>query len=210
MQCLKHPEAFEEYLWLQKVHTNYLKRSKTKKGSVVGMVSQQNIRFRPQLSQVSHVVPPVATRAQACCDVSLRMPGYAASSTYDKCRRRKCWPQRSPADPRHWWPQWDWRLRFSWVLGGKKHEHTASMKRLKWRMRFTVLMLVLTWNHLALVADASIVWNLKHFTKALQLYSKIWGNLTGLIQCSFSAWSLHLYISHQMAFRFYPTRIYVM
>lgn len=31
MQCLKHPEAFEEYLWLQKVHTNYLKRRNRKK-----------------------------------------------------------------------------------------------------------------------------------------------------------------------------------
>ena len=149
------------------------------------MVSQQNIRFRQQLSQVSHVVPPVATRAQACCDVSLRMPGYAAGSTYDKCRRRKCWPQRSPADPRHWWPQWDWRLRFSWVLGGKKHEHTSSMKRLKWRMRFTVLMLVLTWHHLALAADANILWNISQ--KHCSCIAKFGGTWPG----SSSAVSVH-------------------
>ena len=116
--------------------------------------------------QVSHVVPPVATQAQACCDVSLPMPGYVAGSTYDRCPRRRCRPQRSRADPHHWWPLWGWRLRSSWVWGEKNTLPAVfSIKKLKWRMRFIVVMLVLTWYHVVLAANAN-KYPLKHFTKA--------------------------------------------
>ena len=138
MQCLKHPEAalegcgskrFTENIWKKEVWLAWCSSEMLAKLLPYQGWIQIAPSFHPHpypstclpypKVQVSHVVPPVATQARACCGVSLPMPGYAAGSTYDRCPRRRCWPQRSRADPHHWWPQWDWRLRSSWVFGEK-------------------------------------------------------------------------------------------
>lgn len=179
-------------LWFQKVHRKYLKKEVwlawCSSEMLAKLLSHQGwiqiaSSFHPHpypstclaypKVQVSHVVPPVAPQARACCGVSLPMPGYVAGSTYDRCPRRKCWPQRSRADPHHWWPQWDWRLRSSWVFGEKNTlPRQISVNRIE--VEDAIYCGDVGAYMISLSSGCKCKYPLKKFTKA-PLYTEIWG-----------------------------------